>query len=568
MQIILHQIKKEWMSQRWALGIWYALLGMEVLMIGSDFLGGFKNPSRGGIGDGLSEIIKVLVAIGVVMIPAALALNDPPTEETAHWQVLPVRPLLLLVSKLLVIVVFMLVPLCLMHLVAWWLGDVLMWTGIGLADLLGSYPSWMLLGLAFGAASGSWRTFSIVMILFWSGLMLAMLLVEGISSSNGLFMYWVYSSNLEAAIHNSFHNSVFLFGSVVLIVLRFFFRIPGKWLSAVFLVCFLMTVNLLPILVSGFVPPYQTEAMIQDKKITIEFEPPTTLLSYTNQNNIRVTGPSPYSKLTMDGLGKNYFLMPARLDATLQVYEEADPTVRRYFSSRTSMVPSYFEHMPFENHILESMFAWRKMQQGMDVINPIESNEMDFEVFDVDSTVLKLRGNSVVDLDMHWWVKPYRFEHIGDLLLEVGSEFSNNGTTVRLAAWLPDGEDRTQIKLHVRTFVLPKQSREVDPRWEVSCLRFLLINEQANQVCISTSSSYSTLSDLCHVGYHSIIRDFSLTDDSNDQRPVPDDWLENAKLRVFRVFPGAQTKVNHFMEEVNIVDLPITPRVQPTDGRN
>lgn len=432
------------MSHRWAFGIWYALLGMEVLIIGSGFLGDFQNPSQGGIGDGLSEIIKLLVAIGVVMIPAALALNDPPIEETAHWQVLPVRPVHLMVSKLLIIAVFMFLPFCLTHLIAWWLGDVLMWSRIALADVLSSYPSWMLLGLAFGAASGNWRTFSIVMTLFWSGLMLAIILAEGIHSSSG----WLYENNLEAAIQNSFNNSVFLFGSVVVIVLRYFSRIPGKWLSAMFLVCFFMTLELLPILVSGFVSPYQTEAMIQDKRITIDFAHPTKWLSYTNQSNMRVTGPSPYSKLTIEGLDENYFLMPVRLDVTLQVYEQTDPNVRKHFGSRTSMGPYYFEHMPFENHLLENMYAWSKMQQGMDVINQIDSSAMDFDLFDVDATVLNFIGNSLVDLDMDWWVKPYRFEQIGDLVLERGSEFSNNGTTVRLVAWLSDGDDRTQIKLN------------------------------------------------------------------------------------------------------------------------
>lgn len=127
---------------------------------------------------------------------------------------------------------------------------------------------------------------------------------------------------------------------------------------------------------------------------------------------------------------------------------------------------------------------------------------------------------------------------------------------------MPDGEDRTQIKLHVRTVEFPRRRDiDIDPRWDVSSLRFILINEQTEEVCFATTApTTGKVKGLCNIGYHYVILNYVERDDSDIERSVSADWLKNAKLRVFRVFPDAQTKVNHFMEDVNIVDLPIVTR--------
>lgn len=298
-------------------------------------------------------------------------------------------------------------------------------------DVLSSYPSWMLLGLAFGASAGAWRTFSIVMTLFWSGLMLALMLVEASSSMNVVLMYGLNSGDLEAAIQNCFNNSVFLLGSAAMILFRYHTRISGKVLSVVFLIGFLITVNFLPQFTRTFVPAYQMEAMIKDNKITIDYALPNHLLSFTNHTNRRIAGLSPHSKLKIEGLDENYFMMPFHLEAILQVYEKSNPAVRKAFGSRTHFLHFYRTQKVYADQTQENIFALPNLQPDMQAINSIGLNEMDFDLFELDANVLNAIGSSSVDLNTAWWVKPYRFEQIGDLALETGSEFLDQGTTLR-----------------------------------------------------------------------------------------------------------------------------------------
>ena len=560
MKIILHQIKKEWLSQRWGFCTWYALLGIELLVVGSGFFGAFYKANHHPIGGDLSRFITVLIAIGTVLIPAALALADPPLKETASWRVLPVRSHHLLLAKLLTIVFFLLIPLCVTQLAALWLSDATMWSSAAMLNLLSSYPAWMLLGFGFGSATGSWRQFSIVMTLFLSSWML----VEGPLSLG----------RLEDSVRNCFENSVFLLGSVIIIVLRFFTRFHGLVLSCSFLLSVPWTVYFLPVCVRGYVPNYHTESMLTDKRITVDYAIPTQMVTYENQNKAKLKGLSPYSALRIDGSDAEHFLIPYRLDSVLNVLPHSNPSEKKHFGFRYRFVPwnwsSFGQRIITEDLDHERIFALPNLMPEMTVINPVDSSQLEFDIFDLDENALPFIRESLVDLSTHWWLQPFRFEHLGDLALESGSALSTNGATLRLVAWLPDAEDRTQIKLHIRTvdFASTRHARR-DPRLRVESLRFVLVNEQAGEVCSTTMlSRFLKEHEWCRVGFHSVIFNYSVADSqgSEGSAPVAIDWLENAKVRVFRFIPGTQIKVGHYMEDVRITDLPIHPRLESADA--
>jgi hypothetical protein len=574
MKIILHQFKQEFLAHRWALVLWLILLALQLTCVLTGFWGTFFQSNGAGVDLGLFRLVEVAIGICVVTMTASFAMTDPPMNQCAHWRALPISSSDLLLSKLIAILVFMVLPLFVVRLICLWWIEASQWSGAGIMEWMSYYPAWLLLGFGAGAVAGNWKRFSITTVMFLPGLILLSITLTSMTGGGARGGYTPFIYNLQRGLSQCIENNVFLPGACSVILLRYFTRVSGLMIALVFGIVVPLCAWQFPVqTIFSYVPQSKTEAMIQDKTIEVEYAFPENHWSVESGDKIHLSGNSPFAGCRLDGLNQDFLLIPEYVRAELLGVFKGNPGVTNRFGSSWSY-PSERDFFVLGNDpavgssysLAERYFVYPKLEPNYDMLNPPINQESGFHFWYLDQAIIQKLDPQKTSLQTKWTVKPYRIETLGDLELDHGSFLAKNGMTIRLVAWLADLEDSTQIKLHTMGPIFPTGSDDHDPRWGMGNLRFMLVNEDVKQVCApSIIPACSGMQTVCNVGYRSVVLTFSMPDTELKTNPLPADWLANAKLRVFRIIPGASTHLDDIIQEVNIVDLPVIPRPDPTD---
>ena len=553
------------------------MLTLKVSYVISGFWGDLYQPISSGFGHEFFTLVDVVCGIAIVMIPASFAISDPPSDVSAHWRTLPVRAGALLISKLFAVLLFFIFPLCLTHLaIQFWTGTF-MWSHFALLELAEIYPGWVLLGFALGAATGNWKGFSMLLVLFLAGLFLINMILIALVNDSYIGYHASFLNSLQLGLSESFTNNLFLPGAVAVIILCYYTRISGFALVLIFLISIPLGIKCLPQLtILKYVPSAKTAPMMGDSLINIEYDLPKKHQLKKLNDQARLVGVSTFSDLSFNGFKDEHFLMPRYLEVNIQGAFESNPSVTNRFDSRWRFIEPAdlnFFHPDSETvlgyHLHERFWFYPRLENGIKILNLPTPSEEGFELWNLEQSLVEKFDAKNEEIHTAWFVQPYRIVELGDLDLRKHSELSHKGTSICLTALLAEAGNRTQLKLNVMGLSLrdstgpvasPWPTNTHDSRWGSANLRFVLINETSREMYVPvTFPVLSPMHTVCQVGYHSVLLNFSRVNDSDESSHIPVDWLSESKLRVYRIIAGAGTRIHSSPKPINLETLPIKP---------
>jgi hypothetical protein len=234
MPLVIHQLKRELLAQRAILIPWFLLLLIQLLCVATGFAGDFNRSNTPPLLKLLFDFMDLPLVLGPLVLSAAVALADPPAEEAAHWRTLPVRPPQLLAIKLLTLVLAVALPMLLVRIVTLALVGAGDWSGYAALDFIGNMPAWILIGFSIGAVAGTWKRFAlgVIGLLVDTAVLPVFLDVwEFVESPNLSAFLQIF----ERALENFVDNNLFLFGAMIMVLLRYFTRLHPALITGCFI---------------------------------------------------------------------------------------------------------------------------------------------------------------------------------------------------------------------------------------------------------------------------------------------------------------------------------------------
>lgn len=564
MQIILHQLKRELSAQRGLLIAWSSLMVIQMLFgltgLGGAFYGSHASPMT-------SQILMLLgatSAVGIVLLPAAIALIDPPTDESAHWRALPILPGQLLGAKLLAILVGVALPTILTQTLALVFIGAASWSWHVILDSASNLPAWMLVGFAFGAIAGNWKGFAVGLATLLVGNAMLAFVVNTWTGSHITSNTPVALLLFEKGIENFFSNNMLLLGSAAAVILRYFTRLRGELIVIAFVLGMPATVLIAPVLVGSLVPDYRSPETLDREEFSVAYDLPEQIIVVTNNNITRWHGHVPYSGLKLQGVKSPHFLAPSQLNTTVWAVNDARDSYSMIgqdwfrFPGRDSIAP----WLRNPAHFMERHLSLPNAIPDFRIINPPHEAGDGFNLFDIQESTALLNQGTNINLNAQLLARIGTFVPTGILPLTSGSTITSNGTTIRIAAWLPDAGNKTQIKVNTRHIQFATEEdnhsnrRYLDPRRNPADLRYILVNEARGEACLSTTPSNSSTKNSYPLAFQSSVLSFSIADGPTNDLPIASDWLQDANLHVFRALYGPQVMLTNHMNDVEIHHLP------------
>ncbi|MBL6766097.1 MAG: hypothetical protein ISQ14_14170, partial [Verrucomicrobiae bacterium] len=323
MQVLLHLIKQELLAHRTLIVAWVAVQIAQSIFAITGMAGEFYRPLTSPLTEQAMMLFGVVHAIGIVLLPGAIALSDPPTDESAHWRALPVQAWQLLTTKLATVFIGVILPILCGQMFSLIYSDAGQWTADLLADQSGYLPAWIGVGFCLGAVAGDRRRFAIAIASLLVGTSLLMFVVHASSQhSHAAGRFEIAMMLLDDGLSNVFTNNLFLIGAGATILLRYFTRIHGAWLAVIFVLGVPATPLIAPRLLSGFIPALHLSTQTEIAEVRASYDPPERILIVTNNAGVRWQGYSPYSALHFHGVGPSQFVMPTKLETHLWIHNE------------------------------------------------------------------------------------------------------------------------------------------------------------------------------------------------------------------------------------------------------
>lgn len=577
MNILLHQFNRERQSLGILLYVWLGTLALQWLIgatgLGGSFYGDRVNPLM----DRTLGLLDVIKSLGIVLLPAALALADPPNDEEAQWRALPIRAGRLLAAKLLALLLWVALPLALMRYLLLVSADAGEWTGHMLLDVLSHLPAWVLLGFAFGALAGDWKRFAVGMV---SLQVVAMLIVAVLQNfvHHGYDMAnhpaYVFFLLFESGIEDNFTNNFYLLAAVVAILLRYFTRLRGVWITAAFVAALPLAAVATPFFFSSWVPQFPGLKFEREDPLEAGYDRPSRMLIATNSGSVRLLGQLPYSALHLTGMTAPDHLLPLQLRSKVSATTNNGSSFS-FIAADTFRFPGHVSPGNWSARFgLERHLTLDRAVPEMKVVNPMPDSGEGFILFNLHEPILGQFAGARFDLDTELWVVPGAYVKLGELPLRTGAVLDANGTTMRVAAWLPDAGARTQIKLNQRYVRFaterdgPYVKSSMDPRRRPSNLRFILVNKQRREACLPDTQYATSGYGIVPIAFGVTLLSYSVRDVDGRPQSVAADWLAEAELHVFRSLTGVQAVIRTRLEDLKLGQLPIEPLPVHIDAEN
>lgn len=564
MHIILHQFKRDLSAQRGLLIAWSLLMTAQMIFtitgLGGVFYASYASPMT-------SQLLMLMgagAAFGTVLIPAAIALADPPTELSAQWRTIPIRPWQLVTAKLLTILFGVALPLMLTQILTLIFTGAQSWSWYVILDCASNLPSWMLLGFSFGALAGNWKRFTVGIAALLVGNAMLVFVINTWTGNHITPTTSVALLLIERGIENVLTNNLFLIGSIAAILLRYFTRLRGELIVIVFLLGVPATVFVSPALLESLVPIYKPAKTPGVQDCSVEYDLPKQIFVVTNNTSIRWQGHVPYSSIKVQGANPPHFVLPSRLDTFVWAVNDA----RDFFTAIGQdwvRLPGPDSNAPWlrdPRHLMERHLTLSNAIPGFEIINPPYEPGEGFNLFDVEEHMALRSQGTNISLSANLTARVGTFFPTGELPLAIGSTISSNGTTVRVAAWLPDAGNQTQIKVNTRhvQFATEDDSysnrKYLDPRRNPTELRYFLVNEARGEACLPRTPRSSSTKHSHPLAFQSTVLSFSSADGPTNDLPIASAWLKDAKLHVFRAVLGSQLLRTNQMDNVDIYQIP------------
>lgn len=563
MQIILHQLKRELSAQRGLLIAWSSLMVIQMLFgltgLGGAFYGSHASPMTSQI----LMLLGAISAVGIVLLPAAIALIDPPTDESAHWRALPILPGQLLGAKLLAILIGVALPLVAPQLIALAFIGAGSWSQHALWDCASNLPAWMLVGFGFGALAGNWKRFAMGLAALLVGNAMLVFVISTWTGSQITGTTHIALHLLEKGVGNILTNNVLLLGSVASILLRYFTRLRGEFIVIAFLLGLPATIYVVPSFVGSLIPAYESPSTPGSDSFSVEYDLPKQIFVVTN-NSVRWHGHVPYSGLKLKGVKPPHYLLPSHINTTVRAVNDARDHYTAIgqnwfrFPGRDSNTPWLRD----PGHFMERHLSLPNAVPNLRIINPPYEAGAGFNLFDLEEHMAIRSQGTNINLEAQLRARIGTFIPIGVLPLTIGSTVSSNGTTIRLAAWLPQGGNKTQLKVNTRHVQFateedrPSNRRYIDPRRNPADLRYILVNKVRNEACLPSTPRSSSTKQVYSLAFQSTVLSFSIADGPKKDLPLDPDWLSAAKLHVYRAMHGRQLFLTNTMDNVDIYQIP------------
>jgi hypothetical protein len=570
MQILLHLIRQELLAHRGLFVAWALAQTAQSIFGITGLAGEFHRAQLSQITDQVAMLLGLLHYVGIVLLPAAIALGDPPVDESAHWRTLPIHRRQLLAAKLASVAVAVVLPIVIAQTFTLTVTGSAPWTLHLLLDLLGYLPAWLAVGFCFGALAGNWKRFAVAITSLLVGIWLLIFLVGTFnhrSDASDGFEFFLLT--LDKGLDSFLTNNLLLLGAGAGIIARYLTRLPGAWISILITLGIPASALVAPRLLASFIPAYKAHATAGSENIQVSIE---QIHVVTNHGVVRWHGDAPFSALHPEHINPPQFLLPTRLETRLWTHNAALTSFTNiaqdsfHFAGRQSIHWWDTDAIHFQERHLNLPCA----VPGMTILNPPADPGEGFRLFDAPED-MALRGRGApMRLTTELYGNVGVYVKTGVIPLRVGSTLSTHGAIIRLTALLLDGGDKTQIKLNTRhvQFMTDIDDRYVnkssDPRRRAADLRCILVNEKRREACLPSARQWSSQNHAYPLAFQTVVLDYAIEDGSDKNRPIDAAWMSDASLHVFRAMLGRRVALTNTFENIDIFAIPRDP-LPPTN---
>jgi len=568
MHLVIHQLRKELLAQRRGLLAFVSVLIAYIICIATGFAGEFDRSATQPLIAIIFELLAGAIGIIPFLLAAAIGIGDPPVDEEAHWRALPVRSQHLLSAKLLALIVGIMLPLLLARTLALTALSLHAWFYPTLIDLLSNTPAWLALGLAIGALTGDWKKFTMTMVAILAGNVLIILSLEGFRDYFRGDSFRILENGLEGFTT----TNVFFPGAATILVLRYFTRWKKGVLIGTFAGVVLVTPFLFPSMTRSLVPPEPVQQLADEHQAVAKITLPSQLFTLTNSSPQRLAHLS-YTNLELSGLRPADFIQPLRLRSTLQALSLDGTTT-------TNIQFSYFDfpgaHTPFTYNIASPDFMERHLSlaravPSLRIINPPFGNGDGFNLYEINEETIARHASRKIDLTAELKVQLGTYIKLAEIPLEKSASVLLASGKLCIARLQPNVGGKTQMlinELYVR-FVdendhpfVPQE--QIAPSRDPKRLRYILVNQSRQEACLPVKHVAYRVQRLHPLSMRSSIIDFSIANGPSKNEAPSEEWLEGAKLHIFRKFPRGKSTIQIKKEDLKINSLPTLPYPKET----